>query len=783
MQINSRNFPPLATRLTRLALRDVAQNTLACAGFAEFYQSTKRSLTRVKRRCYGEELSSSPLSGCKEMTLLQDLRYSLRSLHRNPGITAVAVISLSLGMGVNTSMFGIASNILRRNLSVRDSGSLVALHGIGKEGWPEETAYADFQDLRDKNEVFSSMAAYFVMTGLNIGGSGSEPQRIWGQLVTGNYFDMLGVPAAVGRTFLPEEDGAAGSHPVVVLSQGLWARRFHSDPAISGKTMILNGRSSMVVGVVRAGFQGLDPGLAPDLWIPLSMQGQVMPGQNWLNDRDARWLEVVGRLKPGISRTLAQASIGPLARRVTAVSANNDAWREVSVAPVGSMHQGVRTAVVSVLAILLVVVGLVLAIACANVANLLLSRAAERQKEIAIRLALGASRSRLVRQLLTESLVIAILGGVVGLLVSVWTTRLVTSFPWTVPVPIDFRMGLDARVLGFAAVLSLVTALVLRPRARSACVTAGPGAGSEGHSRRLPRSQSSECTQYPGPLPGCALSGPADYHRPVPPQFVACRLHRPGFTPRPSARGFSRSQPARVLRDAGEEFLIPIAGSIACLPRRGLGCISDTAPLGLLQPSADARPEESGAPGGLNANSVDTFVVAPHYFETLGISCVRGRDFSTEGDTAPRVAIVDEVLARRFWPNQDPLRQRLHMGSKSYEVIGIVRSAKSRLSADTVRPAVYRSLRQEYKHGTPFGMAILVRTLAEPARFVGALRTQVTDLDQHGDLQCRDHGRTCPKRPAETGCDPVHRLWDHGAGAGGDRAVRRHQLRREPQNS
>src|SRR5262245_3781257 len=397
----------------------------------------------------------------------QDLRYAARMLFKTPGFTAVATLSLALGVGVNTAIFSLADKALIRKLPVQEPERLVVVSASNGRGVNTVFNYPDFADYSAGNQVFEGLVCY-AQRALTLS-DGGQAERIQGMIVSGNYFTALRVQPALGRGFLPEEDKTRGTHPAVVLSYGLWQRRFAADPGLLGKSVTLNGYKFTVVGIAPSEFTGTVPGVSPDVYVPVMMQGQVSPG--WKIDplfgprsRDLYWLEVLGRLKPGVSREQAAAAMTALGSQIARANPKQDGSPRPE--PSFILEDGSRGHTYLLrdlrfpLQMLMATVGLILLIACANVANLLLARAGARQKEIAVRLAVGAGRARLIRQLLTESALLSALGGLGGLALAASISGLVISYtpPNTFStMTIDNR--LDLRVLGFTLAISMLTGI------------------------------------------------------------------------------------------------------------------------------------------------------------------------------------------------------------------------------------------------------------------------------------------------------------------------------------
>ena len=398
--------------------------------------------------------------------LPHDVRYAVRLLIKSPGFAVVAILSLALGIGANSTIFSFVSALLFQPLPVDKPHKLAMIYTSDFSG-PAfgSSSYPDYLDFRDKTTVFSGMVARSLSSATATYGDQSE--QLYGEMVTGNYFTVLGVSPSPGRGFLGQEDLTPGTHPVALISHGLWQRRFGSDPNEIGRTLALNGIPFTIAGVAPAGFRGVMGLMSAEVWVPIMMQPQLSFGRSRLQERGSRWLTVIGRLKPGATVEQAQASLNVLAGQLK--EAYGRAWidvrnqgRRVTVLSESQARvpPGFSGEVIGFLGLLMAAVGLVLLIACANIANLLLARASHRQKEIAIRLSLGAGRLRLIRQLLTESVLLSFIGGSCGLALSSWTMNLFLGLRPPIPLPISIEPRLSADVLGFTIGISILTAVL-----------------------------------------------------------------------------------------------------------------------------------------------------------------------------------------------------------------------------------------------------------------------------------------------------------------------------------
>jgi predicted permease len=674
-------------------------------------------------------------------SLRKDLSHGVRLLARQPGFTAVAILSLGLGVGVNTTIFSVVNAVLFKPSAVRDADRLVEIYSGASEDFQFLTSsYPDYLDLRDSTDSFSGMAAHGFVSALLTRGGRSE--SILGEIVTANYFDVLGARTALGRTFLPEEDRTAGTHPVVILSHGSWQRRLGGDPGVVGKTLKMSGLDYTIVGVAPAEFTGTMPGLEPEFWVPsmmveqLSVQGiqtttGTSTGRTRFERRGSRWLFLKGRLAPG--RTLQEARAQAetvMARLEMEYPDTNDKVRATLLPARGvRIHPMVDEVLSPAAALLLGAAGLVLLIACANVANMLLSRATARRKEIAVRLALGASRWRLVRQLLTESLVLATLGGLAGLVMAFWASRLLSALLPALPVPLSFAFDLDVRVLSFALAASLGTSLLfgLAPALRASRPDLVPAlkdaaTGPETLRRRFGFRNVLVVGQLAVSLvlliAGALLVRGLARASEIDPGFdpdrlvsLSFNLKMNGYSPEQST-AFQRRLVSHLEAQPGIE-------AVTLVSRPPLGSDINLEGVQIL---GHHQPDDEDT-------AIDATQVGPGYFRTVGLTLLEGRDFTAADDEdAPKVVIVNEAMAKRYWPGRSPIGEQIHtdgFDEAPHVIVGLVRDYKVRSLGEAPRPYLHFARRQEPSRN----VTVLARTSGPAAHAVAPLRRAVLELE------------------------------------------------------
>jgi predicted permease len=658
-------------------------------------------------------------------TLLQDIRYGWRQLLKHPGFTLLAILSMALGIGANTAVFSLVDTVLLRPLPVREPSQLIAVDGQLRNGTDFTLqSYLNYKDYRDRNTVFSGLLAYrFVVASLSHNGVN---ERVWGYDVSGNYFDVLGVKPALGRGFLREEDETPASHPVVILSHACWQKRFAGDPSIIGQTILLNTHAFTIVGVSPAGFVGTEVAFAPEFWVPLMMAKQIEPGSTWLEMRESDNLFVIGRLKTGVTVGQAKAQLDGITGQMAKEHPKENAGRSVLLMPPGLFIPDIRNSIFAVSGLLAVVGALVLLLACVNLANLLLARATERRREIGIRLAVGASRARLVRQLLTESVMLSVAGGAFGLLFAGWTNHVVGSIKLPTDIALIFDLRIDWRVLAFTLALSILTGMVfsLIPALQSSKPELVPALKDEGAMTGFRRSRLRNALVIAQVALSLILLISAGL---IVRSLQAAQRMRPGFNPQ-NAVALSFDLGLQGYDDAkGRAFYQRVMERARALPGVRSIAATDVLPLSLDYSSNTIYIEGQPVRSKSDLPLAIPYSVSPGFFETMGMD-LRGRDFlPNENKKETRVALVNETFARRFLPGQEAIGKRYnHSGPDDpfWEIIGVVPDGKYNTLGEEPKAVVYRPLRY---FDSQFTLA--ARTQGDPRTVLAALRRMVQELD------------------------------------------------------
>ena len=655
--------------------------------------------------------------------LRQDLIYAFRRLSKSPGFAAAAVISIALGIGANSTIFSMVSRFILRPAPVGDPGHLMALHTTQRGECCNQFTWPLFTDLQEQSTSFSGLAAYYELIPASIGRNGG-PERVWGQATTANFFDVTQVHMALGRGFIRGEERL----PVIVLGYGLWQRRFGADTNIAGKAVTLSGRPFQVVGVAPPAFQGLDQILNTQFWVPLDNTDQLLPHTSNFRSRDYNWLAVTGRLRLGVTPVQAAAELNVIAQRVAGAHPEAEKGRGFRFEQAGSVPPRERSFVTMFLAALTAVSLLVLCIACANVANLLLAQASGRQREMAVRRALGATRGQLMRQMLTESVLLALSGGLLGVAFSLWATSALSSLPIPAPVPLDLTVSVDWRTLLYTFLLSIATGLLfgLAPAAavaRPILANALKGEDSVGRpgSRWTLRNVLVVSQIAMSLVLLCATGLFLRSLQSAAGLDIGFRVHGvQTMAVDPRLNGYTAERTA--------QFLAEVRQRVAALPGVASAACTDVVPL-----SGGNRSDSFGIEGRPFAPagpSVDLYMATPGYFDTLGIPRVAGRDFGDDGPTAPRVAIVNVAFVQQLFHNENPIGQHVTGGGVTYQVIGVVKNIKSRTLGEELRPVLFRSLSQTIgPDPSLMGYSVLFRAAGNSTALASAVRHEIRALD------------------------------------------------------
>ena len=665
---------------------------------------------------------------------LQDLRYAVRLLRRNPLFALTAVLSLAIGIGANTTIFTIANALLfKPPLGVADASRLVDV-GRSQDGQGfDNGSYSNYLDIRARNTVFSGIYAYRL---------GPEPmslrgkdgaERIYGEMVSTNYFNVLGTPPHIGRLFTSDDSEQPAATPLAVLSHRFWMRRFNGDPAIVGQTLVLNGRPLTVIGVTPEGFHGTTV-LTSDLWVPVNMVGELAPRlpPAILTSRESAWLVMGARLKPGVTVGQAQAELANIGRALEQEFPDANRGRGLRVVA-SSPVPGDGAPVAAFMAVLMAIVMLVLAIACANVAGVLLARATTRRREIAVRLAIGAGRGRLIRQMLVESTLLFLIGGSGGLVLARLMTGALLSLLPAVPLPIDVTLALDGRAVVFTLTLSLVAAILsgLAPafHASRAEVVGALKSDTQGGPERIWLRHAFVVSQVALSIVLVVGAG-----------LFARALQRaseidPGFDPHGVELATLDLSLGGYTADTGRVFARELIRRVRETPGVQAAALSAVMPLGdrgiglggLAVPGVEPR-------NGRRFFDVDWNVITPGYFATMKMALSTGRDFSdADREGTPSVVIVNETAARQWWPRQDALGKTLLQETgrpdapdavRTLTVVGVARDSKYRNLGEDPRPFVYVPIQQQYMSRT-----VIAARSAHGQRLAGELRALLASMN------------------------------------------------------
>ncbi|HLK46604.1 MAG TPA: ABC transporter permease [Bryobacteraceae bacterium] len=680
------------------------------------------------------------------MTLWAELRYAVRSLAKSPVFAAVAVVSMALGIGANTAVFSMLDHILLSPLPVRQPGELVQLSEVGRHygsnSGSNALSYPIYEDFRDKNEVFSGVLCRALYP-LSVSYAGAN-ERATGELVSGSYFQVLGVGAALGRLFTAEEDRIPGGAPVAVLGYGYWKTRYAGDPSVIGKQILANDHQLTIIGVTEPRFEGADRLFTTQVYIPIMMAPQITTEDRPLENRRRRWVQVFARLKPGISRRDAQASLQPLFHQILEMEVRQKEFAKASaysreqflkmtlaVMPGAAGQDEGRQFLEAPLWAMMGMVALVLLIACANVANLMIARATGRQKEIALRLALGASRVRLVRQLLVESLLVSIAGGLLGLLILPPTTRLLVGIMPQFDPPLKFDAGAEPRVLLFSAAASLLTALFfgLTPALQATRPELAPtlkdqaGSLTGGPIRWRKLLAAAQVSLSLLLLIGAGLFMRSLQNiKNINPGFEVANLL--SFAVDPTLSGYNAERARLFYRD--------LTRTLAELPGVQAAALCVVPPLSYNEWDRTVTVEGYASKPGEDMSPWFNYV-SPGFFGALRIPIYAGRDF-TERDSAgaAKVAIVNEKFARHYFGDAPAVGRHIGEGGDpgtktDIEIIGVVRDTRYQTMRQEPPRQVFRPYMQnEFRGG---GMTAYARTEHPPEQMFPELRAAVRKLD------------------------------------------------------
>jgi predicted permease len=659
-------------------------------------------------------------------TLFQDLRYGCRMLVKNPGFTGIGVLTLALGIGANSTIFSwINSTLLNPIPGVTRTADLISvMRGERSEHPSPPFSYLDYRDLRDNNRSLSGLLAYhddfMALTGTG------KPERIYGALTSVNYFDVLGVRPILGRGFLAAEEQKPGGAPVVVISYGLWQSHFTADPSVIGRTIQINRHTYTIVGITPPGFQGCKTGLRSDVWIPLVMDRFIW-GSNRPDDRGTYWLNVLGRVRPGVDRRQAEGELNLLMQQIAEHSPDSHQGpNQITLDPLWRSPFGANVYLYTTLPMLLGLAALLLLLASANVANLLLVRSVARRREIAIRLSMGANRWRLVRQLLVESLLLALAGGGAAMLLTSWTAKTFATFIPPTSLPLTLNGRADRTVILVTLVISALTGMIfgILPALRTsrlapvAVLKEEAGSVSGGlHKSRL----ASGLVVAQISLSLLLLICAGLFTR----SLQNAQRSDPGFDPNRVLLASYELGPAGYSEAAGIGFDRKLLAKLEALPGVESVTLADFSPLSFTL-HADSVEPEGYVPRLHESMEIDRANAGPNYFRTMRTPLIAGRDFTPQdSEKSQPVAIVNQVLVDRYWPGQDAIGKRIRTFGQWFTVVGVARNGKYRRLIYSPEPVIFLPLFQDYRDP----VIIHARVSGDPRAFAFAVERTVHEID------------------------------------------------------
>jgi predicted permease len=659
-------------------------------------------------------------------TLWQDIRYGLRMLRKSPAFTLIAILTLSLGIGANSTVFSWINATLLTPIPGMSHPSEVVAITNGRAG---SISYPDFKDLRDRNHSFTDMTA-FGLWPMSLTGQG-KPIRVWGTAVTANYFDVLGVHPMLGHGFLPSEESGANSAPVAVISYRLWQGHFAGDRSIIGATVHIDTHPFTIVGVTAPVFQGSYSGLRTDLFVPVVMTPELDPdGGNRLNQRGTSWLNADGRLRPGVSRLQAQAEMNALAQEIARLFPDSHKGKfQLTLYPLWRAPNGGNSFFALLLPILMALASVVLLLACANIANLLLARSFSRQKEIAVRLSLGASRFRLVRQLLVENLIMALIGGALALVYTLRVSQRFMDYAPSSNLPVYVSIPVGAPVILATLLISVVTCCLfgILPAFRASSLSPvsilkDESGGIAGGRRKAWVSSALAVAQISMSL--LLLVSAGLFIR----SFHAQQNFDIGFNPKNVLLETYDLYPSGYTQATGTTFDQQVLEKVSSLPGVESASFADWTPLGFGS-SSDTFVPEGYNPQPHEAITAGVTTVSPGYFSTIRIPLIRGRDFSSsDSATSQKVVIINEALANRYWPKQGPLGKRMKIQGDWTTVIGIARTTEYYDLNEKPQPFIYLPLYQFYTSEVILHVRTANAPLASANAVTGAIHQLNSDL-------------------------------------------------------